>query len=294
MSAIIDSAKKFQDLLDIKEHGTPYFFEKIFPAESWTARLQAKNKFKLLKNIHNQLEAMLHEDEKVCFLTSGMEESFFESIFLGQLMYYINRKAFIFTTQRLIILQINISNKPTELRAQIDYSSIKKIDSTSLGKCKIKFKNGKTSIFAHIPKKDKKFMKEVIDQLSSSLIAADSNTAGLENLCPHCYVKIEGFPEKCEVCGKGFKLAAKAGWLSLLFPGLGDFYLGQHKFLAAFEILGALLIWFVYFMPEPAETAQPRTFLDYAIGAVIIIILAHGLDSLVTRHIAKKGIYPAK
>lgn len=294
MSEIIDSAKKFQDLLDIKEHSTPYFFEKIFPSESWMARLQAKNKFKLLKKIHNQIEIMLQEDEKVCFLTSGVKESFIESIFPGPLMYDINYRVFIFTTHRIIILQINTPLKPMGLRAQIEYSAIKKIDNSYVGKCKIKFKNGKTSLFGHISRKDKKFIKKVIDSLSDSLIADDSTAAGVENLCPHCYVKIEGFPQKCQTCGIGFKSPTKAGWLSLLFPGLGNFYLGQHKFLAVFEILCAIAVWYAYFTPNPEEGAQPRTFQEYVIGAILIIIIAHGIDSLVTRHIAKQGIYPAK
>ncbi|MFA5293389.1 MAG: hypothetical protein WC496_10190 [Phycisphaerae bacterium] len=292
MSTEIDSAKKFEDLLNIKKHNTPYFYDKLFSADGWKAKSLSKKKFKLLKKIHNQIEAMLYEDETVCFLTSGVESSFVESFFLGNLMYYINRRAFICTTQRIIIMQISSRNEPKSLRAQIEYSAIEEVRSTLAGNCKIKFKNGKTSVFSHIPKDDRKVVKGVIDFLRTSPDAVGANSAMVENLCPHCFVKVEGFPEKCQACDKNFKSPAKAIWLSFIFPGLGDFYLGQHKTIAAFEILFMLFVWISFFAPRAGE--EPATLAGYIIGALIIIFTLHGFDALATRHIARKGIYPAK
>ncbi|HBG27011.1 MAG: hypothetical protein A2Y10_20150 [Planctomycetes bacterium GWF2_41_51] len=290
--SVIDNAQKFQDLLDIRENNTPYFFEKIFAAKSWSEKIIAKRKFKLLKKIHNQIESMLYEDEKICFLTSGVQQSFVESIFLGNLAYYINRRAFICTTHRIIIIQISVGNKPMSLLAQIDYAAIDKIESKLTGKCKIKFKNGKTSIFSNMPKSDRIAIKEVIDFLRGTFNAEAPENAGFENLCPNCFIKIEGYPAKCHTCNKEFKSVAKAAWLSFIFPGLGDLYLGSHTVFAVIEMLVMIFIWVGYFAPEKGE--EPRGLLEYFIGALIIIGLLHTFAGLGTRLIARKGIYPVK
>jgi len=291
MSAAIDSAMKYEDLLGMENHDLPYLFESIFLTEGWGAKSLSKKKFKLLKKIHNQIEAMLREKEKVAFITSGVETSFGD-FFIGWLMYYINRKAFIFTTERILILQISPRNEPLVLRAQIEYSAIDRIGSTILGNCIIKFKSGKKVVFIKIPQKDRKLMWEVTEHLKTKIEAVEPNAAGIENLCPHCLVKIEGFPGKCPSCEKAFKSPRKVAWLSFMFPGLGDLYLGQHRWLAVLEIFGALIVWFNFFIPEVG--AQPMTLADYIIGAILIILMMHGIDSLATRRIARKGIYPAK
>ena len=242
MSAAIDSAMKYEDLLGLENHTLPYFFETIFPTEGWGAKSLSKKKFNLLKKIHKQIEAMLREKEKVAFITSGVESSLGD-FFIGWLMYYINRKAFIFTTERILILQISPRNEPLVLRAQIEYSAIDKIDSTLLGNCIIKFKSGKKVAFIKISRKDRKFMWEVTEHLRTKIDTVEQKTTGIENLCPHCLVKIDGFPDKCPSCEKAFKSPRKVAWLSFLFPGLGDLYLGQHRTLAFLEILGALFVW---------------------------------------------------
>lgn len=290
--SVIDNAQNFRDLLNNKENNTPYVFEKIFSEKSWTDKINSKRKFKLLKKIHRQIELMLFEDEKVCFLTSGVQQSFFESIFLGNLAYYVNRRAFICTTHRIIIMQISAGNKPLTLLAQIEYSAIEKIESKLTGKCKIKFKNGKTSIFSNMPKSDRLAIKAVIDFLKGAFNPETPENSGFENLCPNCFVKIEGYPPKCHACNKEFKSVAKAAWLSFVFPGLGDLYLGSHKAFAFIEMLVMIFIWANYFVPQ--EDELPRSSAEYIIGALIIVGLLHTFAALGTRLIARKGIYPVK
>lgn len=237
---------------------------------------------------------MLNEGEKIYFISSGVEASFAESYFLGWSMYYINRTAFIFTTQRILLLQISRSGKPSQLKSQIRYSSIAKISRTIFGHCKIKFQNGKTSVFVYVPKRDKKFMQKVIEYLKdTNKVPAIDNIKWRENLCPYCYAVVEGFPQNCPHCQKAFKSANKAGWLSLIFPGLGDFYLG-HRTFAILEILGASLVWFSFFISvfSPKE-GEPMDAFALLLSGLVIFALMHGIDALVTRYVGRKGIYPS-
>lgn len=290
MVTSLETARQFQDLMNLGSHDMPYFFDKIFSAKGWRERSLSKRKFKLLKGIDKQIRAMLNEGEKVYFLSSGIESSFAESFLLGWVMYYINRMAIIFTTQRILLLQIGTRDKLLHLKFQIRYPAITQSSRSFFGNCKIKFRSGKTSVFDRVPKSDNKFIQQVIDHLRGNVSSSVSDAVGKENLCPYCYVKIEEFPQTCPQCQKGFKSANKAGWLSLIFPGLGDFYIG-HRLFAILEILGASLIWIGLFIPEEEE---PANALGLLIGAVILFLFMHGIDALVTRYVGRKGIYPGK
>jgi hypothetical protein len=289
----IATAKRFQDLLDLESHQEPYAFDKIFSAEAWGAKSLSKKKLKLLKKVDPAVKQLLHEGEVVYYVTWGLRASFFDSFFLGWLMYMINRMAIVLTTKRILLIQITRGNVPRELRSQIRYSAVDRISGTPLGHTKIKFHDGSSTVFAQMPRRDRKYIRDAINRLAERAkeVATSHDLAIVapENLCPHCFAPVEGFPTGCARCGKRFKTPNKATVLSLIFPGFGDFYLG-HRAFAMLEILGAALIWLVYLVPNPE---LPRTGLGLFIGAVAIWVVLHGIDAVVTRRVATKGIYPA-
>jgi len=291
----IAEAHKFQDLIEWQDHGLPYHFDKIFPTEGWGSKSLCKRKFRLLKRVDPVIRAMLREGEDVLYITSGVQTSFVESYFMGWLMYLINRRAFVFTTQRILLIQIRTNDKPSALRAQIDYAVLNRMKGTGLGSFQVKFHNRTSLVFSGIPRKDRKLLNEMVESIQSSLITEADTTHDVQNLCPYCYVVVDGFPPQCAQCGSPFKLPGKAGWLSLLFPGLGDFYVGQHRLFACFELCFTLFIWLAVVLPllfggGGEDGGGSRS--EGVIGALIIIVFVHGVDALVVRHVARKGIHP--
>ena len=291
MLTSIKEAKRFEDLMSLESHNMPYFFDRIFSAEGWGAKSLSKKKFKLLKNIDKKIQEILNEGEKVYFIGRGVQLSHVEEFFIGgAYSHHVNRKAIIFTTQRILQLQISGSDKPLILKSQIQYSAITKISRTLFGNCRIELQNGKKLIFAYLPKKDRKFMEKEIEELTSKQAFPPSVAKGLENLCPYCKRTVEGLPESCPHCFKAFKSASKAGWLSFIFPGLGDFYLGYRGF-AVLEIIIAAIIWLGVLsgMIRGASDTSALT-----VTALILFVFMHGINAVFTRQIGKKGIYPAE
>lgn len=290
-------ARRYEDILVRPPRESPYDFQRIFRTDSWGARRLSKQKFKLLRKVDPQIRAMLHEGERVYYVTWGVEYSILEGLLLGWVMFLMNRRAFVFTTQRVLLIQVGSRHNPLELRAQIRYPAIEKVKSSLGGNLKISFANGKSVVFASMPRRDRKFIQELTRTLAAEVgnAASPDAFAATENLCPHCYVEVAGFPHACEACRKPFKSARTAGLLSFLFPGVGDVYLG-HRGFGTMEILGAGLVWLSVLLPVvvPLEGQPALSTAEFGATAAMLFGFMHGVDALFTRHIGRKGIYPAK
>ncbi|MBI4230361.1 MAG: hypothetical protein HY608_05960 [Planctomycetes bacterium] len=281
MAATLHDVRDFKELLqEGVETGCPYIWKGIFPGEGWWAGRRSKKKLRLLQRIDPAVRPMLEGGEQVFFVTTGLQHSFFEELFLGQVMYYLNRQAFVLTTKRILMIQIRSNDRPAHLRAQIQYDQVEKV-LLSWGKCKLRLRTGKTLLFLRIPKADREVFQKFLVAHHARAVVPEGPAAGKENLCPHCYDVVEGLPDRCGGCGGSFKSARKAGALSLLFPGLGDLYLG-HRGIALLEMLGAGIVWF-------AILSAPQN--DAAIIPFIIALL-HVPDSFQTWRIGRKGLYP--
>jgi hypothetical protein len=107
-----------------------------------------------------------------------------------------------------------------------------------------------------------------------------------------------GFPERCPRCAGAFKSGARAGWLSLLLPGLGDLYLG-HYALGSLELAGALALWGLVVPSLGAPELQPAIegaarWITLGVGLAALFLVAHVPDAWITRRTGRKGLYPAK
>lgn len=287
----LSELKSYKEAMDCKEHSLPYQFDSIFNDSKWLERGLSKNKFKLLSSVDSLLKKILQSDEQVFYISWGVKSSFIDQFFSGSLMYYINRKAFVFTTNRIILVQLKGKFKIWELVSQIPYKHVSKIKQTLFGNLKIFFTNDESSLFVHMPKIDRKKIPVISDTIHEK-IGTELIHGGVDNLCPHCFAVVEQFPAQCDICKKPFKSVKKAGFLSLLFPGLGDLYLG-HRLIGCIEILAAFFLWFSI-IASGNESGEPTTALEMAISVSILFVIMHGADALVTFNTAKKGIYPAK
>ncbi len=287
----LSELQSYKEAMNCKEHSLPYKFDSIFNDSKWLERGLSKNKFKLLFSVNSLLKKILLSDEQVFYISWGVKSSFFDQFFSGSLMYYINRKAFVFTTKRIVLIQLKGKFKIWELVSQIPYKHVSKIKQTLFGNLKIFFTNGESSLFVHMPKIDRKKISVISDMVHDK-IGTELIHGGVDNLCPHCFTVVEQFPAQCDNCKKPFKSIKKAGFLSLLFPGLGDLYLG-HRLIGCIEIFTGLLVWFSI-IASGNENGEPVTVVERTISAAILFVIMHGADALVTFNTAKKGIYPAK
>lgn len=287
MSAALMQAKNYTQLISQGEPEGRYLYHHIFQDQGLFAKRRLGRKFRIVQAVDAFLNQVLEPDEKVFHVTYGVLNSVLEQLFIGWVTNIINRKAFIFTSKRLLLVQLKGKEKLGELKAVISYAGIKRLKKTWYGLLKIDLNNGKAYSFIGVPKGDLKFIASTIQGLIEKTSSGDSKD-GLINLCPACGARVEGFPPSCAACGKPFKNAAKAAWLSLLFPGLGDFYLGHHG-LAALEMIGTAFVWLSIFIPDEKE---PLTGLELAITAVIFFAIVHGTDAVITWNTARKGIYP--
>ena len=65
------TARRFEDLLPASSEPTPYDYGMMFKADGFFARWRSKKRFSLLKGIDVQLRRVLHDGEKVFFMTPG-------------------------------------------------------------------------------------------------------------------------------------------------------------------------------------------------------------------------------
>jgi hypothetical protein len=291
MAAILSSASDPSDLLRISDSNTPYRFDQIFSATGFGARRLAKNRLKLMKAIDPLVQTFLSDGEKVQFVSWGVEYSFVEQFFMGLWAHLINRRALVFTDRRILTIQISSRRKVLDLKTQLRFQAIEKFATRTFGYIGLVLRNGNRFNITGIPRKDRKYIKEFV---AGKLAATrkDAPGLGIENLCPKCGNKVMGFPDRCNQCAQAFKSANKAGWLSLAFPGLGDFYLG-HRWLGFTEIIGAMFVWGAIAFPFAWTTySEGGPWIVSAGIASGVFVFVHGTDCWITRRVGFKGIYP--
>ncbi len=293
MEAILNSVSDPSDLMNISDANVPYRFDQIFSAQGFGAKRLERNRLKLMKEIDPHVQGLLVDGEKVRFVSWGVEYSFVEQYFMGVWAHLINRRALVFTDRRILILQISSRRKVLDLKAQIRFEAIEGFANRTFGYIGLVLRNKKNVYITGMPRKDRKAVKALI---SEKLLVKSVNAMalGVENLCPNCGNKVVGFPDRCNHCAKAFKSARKAGWLSLVFPGLGDLYLG-HRALGTIEIIGGLIAWFGLALPfSVAAVTKNGEWMVPAIVAGGVFVFVHGVDCLITRRVGFKGIYPGQ
>lgn len=281
--------ERVEELLQRQTDDAPYDYKSLFPVEGFWARRASQKKLGFLKRIDESLRAMLWPGERVLFLTSGVLHAFWESYLFGLPMYYLNRRALALTTERLILLQIDSRRRPRELRSHVVLRAVDNLSRSILGNSRLRLKSGKTYTIAYVPRRDRKTLVAMIREWQQRA-SRESAAQTLEHLCPHCYVSVDGHPVQCPQCGGAFKSPRKAGLLSLVFPGLGDIYIGHLRF-AILEILVAALIWLGVLLPDPQA---PMTAAERLVAALMVFTFVHGGDGIGTWYVARKGHHPDK
>ncbi len=290
----LQTARKYEELLASDVEAAPYDYAMLFKAQGYFDRQRAKKRFKLLKAVDPKLRRILLPGEKVYFVTPGTTVSLGERFFVGWLAYYLNMRALIFTSTRVVLLQIDSRKRPGKLVSQMPYATIASVKSTWNGLCRVKLLNRTTYNFQHVPHADRKLLSVFLLGIVQGTNAPFQRDHGIEHLCPYCFTFVPGYPLACPACHGGFKSAGKAGLRSFIFPGVGDWYLG-HRIFAVCEMLGAGLLWLALvispLLVEPDPKVGPPDK-GYWITAGLILLVTHSIAGMMAHHFARKGHHP--
>ncbi|MFI5316006.1 MAG: hypothetical protein ACHQ6T_09900 [Myxococcota bacterium] len=289
MDVALQGASKAEELIPLEDPGSHYAFSKIFEAKAWGAARRNRERLKLLQSLDRALEEMLHDGERVECVAWGEEYSLLESYFLRVWAHFMNRRALLLTSERVLVLQISVRRKLLELKSQVRFAAIEKAKTTWTGLVRISPKRGKALDLARLPRPMRKAFARAVEARRQA--AHVSSVATREHLCPHCYEPLAELVPACPKCRGTFKSPSRARWLSFAFPGLGDLYLG-HRWLGWFQIACGFFVWSVLAGGMFDGRHGPADWAASAVTVATVLVLLHGVDAWVTGHTAQKGLYP--
>lgn len=297
MSSLLQAAARPEDLVRVADPRLPYRFDRIFAGEGMRQRRLAKRRLELLQRLEGELARMLETGETVELVSWGIEYSFVEAYFMGLWHYQVNRRALVLTDRRILMLQVDARRRLRDLKFAVPYAAIRSFAKGTLGYLGLVLRDGRKLYVTGIPGPDRKAIRAFVQARLERSNGAAAPAAGRQNLCPHCYQPVAGLPERCPRCQGGFKSGARAGWLSLLMPGLGDLYLG-HRAFGALELIGALAVWGIVLSSALGARADAggdgAGLAGLAAAAGFVFVAVHGTDAWITRRTGRKGIYPAR
>jgi hypothetical protein len=267
--------------------------------ESWLARRRAQARERLLQRINGKLTRVLRPEERVVFACKGALASRAERFFAGHAVaYHVNLRALVFTTERVILMQISAGLKPRGLVSELPYALIRGMRSTWSGFLEVRLGNGETHRFSGIPRTERKFLEEVVMGVATGTSASAEmapEADGLVHRCPHCFAAVPGRPRACVTCGGRIKSVGVATVLSALVPGTGDWYLG-HRGFAVVEMLGAGLLWWVLVGQPVRDEIVHRDGEPLGTGFWLFVLSAmaavHLVAATMTWSFARKGHHP--
>jgi len=277
----VESARKYEDLLGSPVAPSPYEYASLFKAEGFGERRNARKRFKMLKALDLKIRYILAQGEKVYHLTRGS--------FAG----YPNKNALVFTSHRILLLHISAWGRPLHLVAQLPYATIASVQSGRSGVSSIKLLNRKVLHFAHFPAADRKLLDHFLANIVQLTNAPFEQKRGIEPLCPHCFAFVPDTPTACPGCNGRFKSARTAGLLSLLFPGVGGWYL-QRRWFALVEMGVAGALWYLLVSGWLAglSAGGPHDW-KYLLSVGAALLLLHAISAATTYDSARKGLYPS-
>jgi len=289
--------KNPEEVLNIPPESTPYEFGQMFNFEGMGNKSLAKKKLRQLVVLDPVIRSMLHPGERVYYLTDGIKCNTAEQMFIGWIVYYYNHNAFVFTSERILLIHLTGKRKLGKFVGVIQYGDMVKVKSSFTGSLSIKFRNGKSIVFGRVAGKDRKFIKEYLAPIVKANPAdKDKKAPTIIDLCPSCYAEVhDKNASQCSNCQTEFRTPTQAAIRSLFWPGLGDTYLGSSV-LGPMEMAGIAFFWLSFAMGavDIAEHGNQDEMMSYIIGVLFFIFVVHGLDALKTYYVGCKGVFPKR
>ena len=258
-------------------------FEEMFPnVRRGRIRRRDRKRAEMLRKAEPVLQRALNPMEVVRFTTNGVRQLTWWLLTAGSMNPFANRTTLVLTDRRVLLIHTDSKQQPRMFANQLP---LERIRSTSGRNSYIFIRSGREQLMFHGVKRSE------ARQLKGLLEATATKKGGWQNLCPRCFTATDDAPLSCEKCGEEFKSPKKAALRSLLFPGLGDFYLGYRKY-AMLEIMGAGLLWALF-----VSTLVPTVIAKGLEGAIVagpllaLLAIIHIGDALLTRAKAQTGLH---
>lgn len=241
-----------------------------------------RKRAEMLRKAEPVLRRALDPLEIVLFATNGVRQLMWWLLTAGSMNPFANRTTLVLTDKRVLLIHTDWRQRPCMFANQLP---LDRIVATTGRNSYVTIRSGREQLLFHGVRRSE------ARHLRNLLQTAAAGEGGWQNLCPRCFEAIEGAPESCPACGEGFKSPHTAALRSLIFPGLGDFYLGYRKY-ALLEMIGAGVLWGLF-----VSTLIPAVRLKGAQGIVValpllaLIALVHAGDALLTRNKARMGLH---
>jgi hypothetical protein len=269
----------------------PYRLESVFAETSgWGGNAEIKRRAKLIGRVEPKLDEILLPNEEVLYVAKGVQHSFLESYLLGIWASLLNQTVFVLTNLRLLMMRSNSGGKPQETLWVIYYSEIEKFTPSWTGNLTLKLQDRKSLLFAGFSKRDRKAMptifEKAIEQYERLGFAPDVSQSR-ENLCSHCYQVVPKSKYVCRGCGAEYWKPRQLALRSLIFPSWGDFCM-KHYGIASVELVGYVASWIAALNALASDTT------DGLIIALMIFVIEHPLDAILTYNVASKGLNPRR
>ena len=258
-------------------------FEEMFPdARNGRIKRRDRTRAEMLRKAEPVLQRALNPMEVVRFTTNGVRQLTWWLLTAGSMNPFANRTTLVLTDRRVLLIHTDSKQRPRMFANQLP---LERVRSTSGRNSYIFIRSGREQLMFHGVKRSE------ARQLKGLLESAATKKGGWQNLCPCCFTATDDAPLSCEKCGEEFKSPKKAALRSLLFPGLGDFYLGYRKY-ATLEIIGASLLWALFLSTLiPAVMAKGLDGALVAAPLLALLALIHVGDALLTRAKAMTGVH---
>jgi len=285
--ASISSDRIRQRLLSLQKPEA-YDWGSLFPkTDGMGAAADIKRRVRMLASVEPRLDTLLYPGERIEFVTKGMLNSWAEQYFMGIWSMLINQTLFLFTNYRVIQISADSKGRAKTMMWQIPYARMQKYGAgTFSGSVSFKLGNGGALRFSGVPHKDRKQLKSLVagklDLAGQGQLEFPSH-ADRDPLCCRCATPISRKTRSCAECGDEFINPIVPAIMSLIVPGVGDFYLG-HRVMGVFELLGfaVVLLFAVGIVITDGLAALPI--------ALIVVVIANAFDGAMTLHIARKGV----
>jgi hypothetical protein len=258
-------------------------FEEMFPnLRSGRLKRRDRRRAEMLRKAEPVLRLALNPLEVVRFTTNGVRQLTWWLLTAGSMNPFANRTTLVLTDRRVLLIHTDSKQRPRLFANQLP---LERIRSTSGRNSYVFIRSGREQLMFHGVKRSE------ARQLKGLLESTATKKGGWQNLCPHCFTATDDAPLSCAKCGEVFKSPKKAALRSLLFPGLGDFYLGYRKY-ALLEIMGASLLWALFLSTlVPAVMAKGLDGVLVAGPLLGLLALIHIGDALLTRAKAMTGLH---
>ena len=245
------------------------------------------------------IKPFLRRNEQIILVTTGYAPlNSLGQYLTGFAFSYLKRSLFVFTNQRIIHIPTTPSYKYKDSLAQIAYAGCQSM-TLKRGTLVVQYANsGPVEKFKAIAAQERKKIRALLKK-SIPIAGTKSQLAGRIHICPQCARRLIEKKYECSNCKLNFKSGLMAGFLAIVIPGGGYFYVRQFligALAAVVEIF--LLVWSLLLLQDFYNQVPVNITYLTVIPALYlylkITVLIHSTHFIADFIPTKKNIVPGK